>query len=501
MSADAVLALVASVTFLALSALSAVRGRREPLAARFAVLTLDLFAYNATQLLSDLSPRSGWDAINSACANLATVFAVHFTLAFLGQTHRRRWLLRAFYTYSIVLGSLSLFSVTGRLGPNFPDSPVWAVATLVELLPALALCAVWLVGYLRNAVPEERARAQLALGAISLGAAGAATDLAAIATGSGPHLAGWGLLGCGVFSAFVALRVRVLDGVTPIVVLSGLAVGLVGVLAQVAVFQALGRISALLFLGTLVVTLSVVLAARHIVATYTAYRERIEYHANLGRMSAQMAHDLRNPLAAVRGAAQLLQTELASGATLQAQGRFVALIIEQTDRIAGVLDTYGRLGHVSPRPTEVDVSELLQLVVDGARASHPGATVDASLADLRANVDGELVAIAVENLVRNALEATDGKGHVGVDARRGEGGGLVITVSDDGPGMDVRIRERAFEDFYTTKTTGSGLGLSFARRVAEAHGGHARLESELGRGTSVALDLPGPPPRTTGAHG
>lgn len=501
MSSDAVLALVASVTFLALGTLSAVRGRREPLAARFAALTLDLFAYNATQLLSDLSPHSGWDALNSAFANLATVFAVHFTLAFLGQTRRRRWLLRAFYAYSIVLAGLSLFSVTGQLGPNFPDSPAWATATLVELVPGLALCVLWLVGYLRHAMPEERARAQLALGAISLGAAGAATDLAAIATGSGPHLAGWGLLGCGVFCAFVALRVRVLDGVTPLVVLSALAVGLVGVLAQIAVFEALGRISALLFLGTLVVTLSVVLAARHIVGTYTTYRDRIEYHANLGRMSAQMAHDLRNPLAAVRGAAQLLQTELADGGALEAQARFVRLILEQADRMASVLDTYRRLGHVSPQPTDVDVQELLQRVVDGARAANPDATLDASLAPLRANVDCDLVVLAVENLVRNALEATAGKGHVAIDARADQEGGLVITVSDDGPGMDVRIRERAFEDFFTTKATGSGLGLSFARRVAEAHGGRARLESELGRGTIVALDLPGLPTPTTAVQG
>jgi signal transduction histidine kinase len=493
MRSAAVFALVASVIFLALAILSAIRGRKEPLAARFAVLMVDLFAYNATQLLSELSPHSIWDAINSAVANMATVFAVHFTLAFLGQTVRRRLMLQAVYAYGMVLAGLSLFSITGRLGPNFPDSPEWAIATLVGLLPSLGLCVVWLVQYSRRAMPEERARAQLALGAISLGAAGAATDLAAIAAGGGPHLAGWGLLGCGMFSAVVALRVRMLDGVTPIVIMSALALAFVGVLAQVAVFEALGRTSALLFLGTLVVTFSVVLAARHIVGTYTAYRERLVYHANMGRMSAQMAHDLRNPLAAIRGAAQLLQTEISGGGTLDAQAGFVDLILEQTDRLTGVLDTYQRLGRVEPQRTDVDVRELIQRTVDGTRAANPDATIDAKLGAVRANVDRELVVTAVENLVRNALEATEGKGHVTVETRGGEEGEFVISVSDDGPGMDVRTRERAFEDFYTTKATGSGLGLSFARRVAEAHGGRARIESELGRGTLVALELPTKP--------
>jgi len=495
-NSDAVFALVASVIFLTLGALSAVRGREEPLAARFAMLTLDLFAYNATQLLSDLSPHGIWDALNSAFANLATVFAVHFTLAFLGQTTRRRKLLIALYTYAIALATLCLFSITGKLGPNFPDSPTWAVATLVGLLPSLGVSVYWLVVYIRRAMPEERARAQLALGAISLGTAGAATDLASMVAGGGPRLAGWGLLGCGLFSAVVAMRVRMLDGVTPIVLLSALALALVGVLAQVAVFEALGGTSALLFLGTLVVTFSVVLAARHIIGTYTAYRERLVYHANLGRMSAQMAHDLRNPLAAVRGAAQLLQTELRGGGTLVAQAGFVDLILEQTDRLTGVLDTYQRLGRVAPHRTDVDVGELLQRVVDGARAANPDATIEAKVTTLHASLDRELVLAAVENLLRNALEATDGKGRVTVEARPGDAGELVITIADDGPGMDVRTRERAFEDFFTTKATGSGLGLSFARRVAEAHHGRAHIESELGRGTRVQLELPTEAPRT-----
>ena len=67
-----------------------------------------------------------------------------------------------------------------------------------------------------------------------------------------------------------------------------------------------------------------------------------------------------------------------------------------------------------------------------------------------------------------------------------------LIVEDDGPGMDARTRERAFDDFYTTKAAGSGLGLAYVARVARAHGGRAHIESEEGRGTSVELALPRP---------
>ena len=67
---------------------------------------------------------------------------------------------------------------------------------------------------------------------------------------------------------------------------------------------------------------------------------------------------------------------------------------------------------------------------------------------------------------------------------------VVVRVRDDGPGMDVRTRERALAGFFTTKPEGTGLGLAIVARVVEAHGGSLRVESEEGRGTEIALDLP-----------
>ena len=100
---------------------------------------------------------------------------------------------------------------------------------------------------------------------------------------------------------------------------------------------------------------------------------------------------------------------------------------------------------------------------------------------------------ALENLVRNALEAMPDGGTLVVRTERAastDATGVVISVEDAGAGMDARTRERAFDDFYTTKATGSGLGLAFVRRVAEAHGGEVSLTSRVGVGTVVRMRLP-----------
>ena len=101
-----------------------------------------------------------------------------------------------------------------------------------------------------------------------------------------------------------------------------------------------------------------------------------------------------------------------------------------------------------------------------------------------ARVDRDLVAGALENLLQNAFEATPRDAPVTVrtaltQARQTQG--VMLSVEDTGVGMSARTRERALDDFYTTKATGSGLGLAFVRRVAEAHGGEVSLSSKEGR--------------------
>jgi signal transduction histidine kinase len=107
-------------------------------------------------------------------------------------------------------------------------------------------------------------------------------------------------------------------------------------------------------------------------------------------------------------------------------------------------------------------------------------------------MDKDLVATSLENVLRNAYEAMPSGGTVTVRTERVEegSGGVAVSVEDEGEGMDARLLERATDEFFTTKAAGSGLGLSFAERVAEVHGGTLRLTSRAGKGTVVRLSLP-----------
>jgi signal transduction histidine kinase len=207
----------------------------------------------------------------------------------------------------------------------------------------------------------------------------------------------------------------------------------------------------------------------------------------MGRLSDQLAHDLKNPVAAIRGAADLLLEEHARGKPLEPQVEFVSLIRREADRLARLIDTYRRFGRVELQTNEVDVRELLQRIAGAPWIDRAGVSLAIDGAIPKIAADADLLLVVFENLVKNAIEA-DAK-RVVLRAREEERA-LAIDIEDDGKGMDPRERELAFEELYTTKDMGSGLGLPFARRIVEAHGGRLTLKSDKGRGTTISIALP-----------
>jgi signal transduction histidine kinase len=161
-----------------------------------------------------------------------------------------------------------------------------------------------------------------------------------------------------------------------------------------------------------------------------------------------------------------------------------------------VIDEYKRLGRVEVQRKAVDARELVESVLALQSLSPPpgvALTTKLPVGEMTASLDPDLVAGALENVVRNALEAMPGGGALDIElsaAPTERGGGVVISLTDTGTGMDARQVEQAFDDFYTTKAEGSGLGLSLVRRVADAHGGSAEIVSAPGRGTRVVIQLP-----------
>ena len=204
----------------------------------------------------------------------------------------------------------------------------------------------------------------------------------------------------------------------------------------------------------------------------------------LGRASAVIAHELRNPLAALKGHAQLLAEDLAEPSRTKA-----ARVVEGAERLEGLTNVL--LDFVRDAPIDVRAVNPAD-VVDRALAPLPKerVRVDLSAAPATLQVDAERTSLALRNLVHNAVQATP-DGGAPVEVRiAGDARESVIEVRDHGPGLAPGAEAQIFEPFVTTKTRGTGLGLSIARRIAEQHSGTLTGETHRQGGAVFRLVLP-----------
>jgi len=226
-------------------------------------------------------------------------------------------------------------------------------------------------------------------------------------------------------------------------------------------------------------------------------KERLERDrrlASLGEMAAVLAHEIRNPLTAMKGHAQLLAERLAPDSPEKRKaGRVVREAVRLEELTADLL-SFIRSGEIERQ--EADPAAVLRAAakdvgdVDGDRIA-----LDLGAAPARWPLDARLLRQALTNLLRNALQATgdgaDGElpeATVALDPERG--GTLVFTVRDHGDGVPEGERERIFEPFFTTRTRGTGLGLAVARRIVELHGGTITVIDHPERGALFRVRIP-----------
>jgi signal transduction histidine kinase len=204
-----------------------------------------------------------------------------------------------------------------------------------------------------------------------------------------------------------------------------------------------------------------------------AERERL---ASLGRMAATVAHEIKNPLSAIKSIAQVMREDEKLNSEYE---RDLGLIVGETDRLSQSVTqllSFARKESAAEQPLGID--ELLHSVVDlfRANAREQGVSLECEIkAD--ATLAGKCVSAlrdAVSNLLLNALQATPGGGHVKLSANAANGE-LVITVVDTGPGVPVDLRERVWEPFFTTRQRGTRLGLAIVRKRVQEVGGSASL--------------------------
>jgi nitrogen-specific signal transduction histidine kinase len=224
--------------------------------------------------------------------------------------------------------------------------------------------------------------------------------------------------------------------------------------------------------------------------------------AALGEMAAGLAHEIRNPLGAIKGAAQLLE----EGGSAPVDRAYLSVITEEVNRLNGVVSqflTYAR--PIKPSTVGIDINEVLEKTLTLLNVDdHPCEITFDGAPNLPAvRAEAELVRQVTLNLVRNGIEAMGEAGGAlsittSLTRRRGGAAGphrerttfVRVRFADEGPGIPPEVVDRLFIPFYTTKTHGTGLGLAICQRIVRSLGGTVDVSSRVGSGTVFTITLP-----------
>jgi signal transduction histidine kinase len=266
--------------------------------------------------------------------------------------------------------------------------------------------------------------------------------------------------------------------------------------AHVDLAARLGRVRRLTFVGVLAVVSLLIVASGCF--TFRGIRRELETARHQAEFVSAVSHEFRTPLTSIRQLSSLLQ----HGRVLNDARRseYYDVLVRESERLQRLIERLLSLGRAEAnkfRFEAMDACELARAVVDEFRARDRERAVELSLpaspCPLRA--DREMLALAVWNLLDNAAKYSPAERPVRVDVASGEGF-IAIGVHDEGGGIPPEDRRRIFDQFVrgrdgtTAGLPGSGLGLALVDRVARAHGGRVRLDSEVGRGSSFTILIP-----------
>jgi two-component system sensor histidine kinase PilS (NtrC family) len=217
--------------------------------------------------------------------------------------------------------------------------------------------------------------------------------------------------------------------------------------------------------------------------------------AAIGELAASIAHEIRNPLASIRGSVEMLQDELELEGY---QEQLFELVLKESSRVNTIINDFLAYSRMRPASLErfrgADFMEEFRLQIQQHIAAKGGGVslrCEVNPGNLEVVADSGQLTQMTLNLAINACEAMNYRGDLRISLNQLEGGGtLELVVTDSGPGIEDEIREHLFSPFKTTKERGTGLGLSTVARIASSHGGVARAEDAPGGGSTFRVRWP-----------
>lgn len=219
---------------------------------------------------------------------------------------------------------------------------------------------------------------------------------------------------------------------------------------------------------------------------------RADRLASLGKFAAGVAHETRNPLASIKGFAQYLKAKLSPN---EKEANYADIIIEEVERLDRVIS--GLLSFAKPRTFSMEmcnVNAILEdsiiLIADQAQKHHVSVCKNFELNLPLIFADREQMKQVFLNIIINALQEMEDGGSLEVISSKSFNSSVIVGIHDSGRGIPPEHLQNIFDPFFTTKEGGSGLGLSIANSIVEAHGGEIHVRSETLKGTTFTIQLP-----------
>lgn len=218
---------------------------------------------------------------------------------------------------------------------------------------------------------------------------------------------------------------------------------------------------------------------------------RVEKLAAVGEVAAGLAHEIRNPLASMSGAVQVLKDEVSHNGD---HARLMGIVLRESERISSLVNEFLMFARPQPGNKKRIFLDLeLQEIVKQFQTSHSQQKIDIRTridADIPVEIDPEHLRQIVWNLLLNAAEATEGHARITVSLYTQANNYACITVSDEGCGMSEEIQQSIFDPFFTRKAKGTGLGLSIVQRIVTSYDGLIDVQSRPGHGSTFRVKLP-----------